>query len=98
MCYVGGTFYIDGGYRPCIAKKGHKWTYIMYLRGSGVRCKRLKNRKTGIPKPIVGMKSYSLQQLACEFLRKKSALGTTRHIPKKAEQLLNTLIDQGHLL
>ena len=78
---VSGTFYVDNGFRPCIAKSGYKWAHLIYLNGSRIKCKKVRNQKTGRPKPIIGTKKYTTQELAIRFL-------TSKQMSKKAESIL----------
>jgi len=99
VCIKSGTFYIDGGFRPCIAKSGRKWAYLIYIRANKIRCKKIRNQKTGVPKPIVGMKQYTIQDLAKAFLKKKTCYGTQRKpMSKKAESILTEILTKGIVL
>lgn len=91
--YNCGTFYIDGGFRPCISKQGHKWAYMIYLNANKVKCKRIRNQKTGVPKPIMGTKEHSIESVAKSFLKKKSCCGTDRKMTKKAKSILTEIIN-----
>lgn len=87
-----GTFYIDGGFRPCIAKSGSKWAYLIYLKADKVKAKKIRNQKTGVPKPIVGKKEYPVEELARCFLKGKSCLGKRRKMNKLTENILNGIL------
>ena len=96
--YNCGTFYVDGGFRTCVAKTGNKWAYLVYLKADKVKCRRIKRQKTGIPKPIYGAKPYSIQDLAKAFLKPHSHLGTKRKMAKHTRNILNEVIDKGVML
>ena len=72
--FESGLFFIDGGFRPAIVKKGWKWTHAMYLDGSTIRCKRILSSKVGRPRPFVGGVDYNTKSLAAKFLSKRNSL------------------------
>jgi hypothetical protein len=82
---VSGTFYVDNGFRPCIAKSGYKWAHLLYLNGTRVKCKKIRNQKTGKVKPIVGARKYTTEELAVRFL-------TGRTMSKKAQSILIEIV------
>jgi len=79
-----GITFIDGGYRPAIAKVGRIWTQVVYNDGSSVKVKRTKD--VLIFKPI---DKYPLRRLAMRFLRSRNKLGTKKHVSKTARAILN---------
>lgn len=91
--FNSGTFYVDNGFRPCVSKSGHKWAYLLYLSSNRIKVKRVKTQKTGVPRPIVGMKPYSLSGLASAFLQRKNCFGSERKISKRAEKILREAIE-----
>jgi hypothetical protein len=92
MDTVSGTFFVDGGMRPAIAKSGYKWAILIYIRGNRLVCKKIKNQKTGKPTPIIGAKQYSTEQLAKQFLYGKTMNGTNRVMSKKAKSILKEIL------
>jgi hypothetical protein len=80
-----GITFIDGGYRPAIAKEGRIWTQVVYNDGSTVKVKRTKEHLDF--KPI---NNYTLPKLARRMLRSRNGLGCKKHVTKTARAILNT--------
>ena len=70
-----GMYYINNGFRLCIAVNGYKWTNLIFIDGTKIRCKRVKNRKVGRGQPIIGNRSYTTPQLARRLLNTRSISG-----------------------
>ena len=79
-----GITFIDGGYRPAIAKEGRLWTQVVFQDGSRVRVKRTKSALQFRP---LG-NGYTLRKFAIRLLRRKNSLGIKRHITKGAKDIL----------
>ena len=78
-----GITFIDGGYRPAIAKQGRVWTHVVFNDGSVVKVKRTKGRVKFSPAP-----NYTQRKLAMRFLRAKNALGIKKTFTKAAKAIL----------
>ena len=90
---IAGTFHVEGGFRPCLAKAGYKWSYLLYVKGTKLKCKRLKSQKTGRVRPIVGMKEYDPILLAEAFLSNSRLTGKPRVMSKKAKVILTETLE-----
>jgi len=77
-----GITFIDGCYRPAIAKEGRIWTQVVYNDGSRVKTKRTKEHLTF--KPI----DYTLPKMARKMLRSRSTLGIKKSFTKTARAIL----------
>ena len=88
MCFDSGIYFVDNGFRPAITKKGWKWTYIMFIDGTRIRCKRMLSSKIGDPRPIYGTKPYSTAELAHQFLTRKTLTGCRYFITKQCRTML----------
>ena len=89
---TSGMFYIDNGYRLCIAKSGYKWAYLVYISADRLKCKKLRNQKTGKPRPIIGKTRYNTERVARAFLNRHSLNGTSRVMSKKAKSILQEIV------
>ena len=77
-----GITFIDGGYRPAIAKEGRIWTQVVYNDGSLVKVKRVKEKLSF--RPI----DYTLPKLARKMLRSRNTLGAKKSFTKTARAIL----------
>ena len=84
-----GITFIDGGYRPAIAKEGRIWNQVVFVDGSSVRVTRTKANLTFTPIP-----KYTLTRLANRWLRSRNSLGTKTHISKAARKILKEAKEQ----
>ena len=89
--FSSGRFYIDNGFRVGVCQQGYKWSHVIYLGSSKLRCKRIKNIKLGKPKPL---EDYSTVALAKRLLDRKTISGIDRYISKRASTILNTIIKE----
>lgn len=82
-----GITFIEGGFRPAIAKVGHKWTHIVFIDGSRVRVirERTNSREPIRFRPIQG---YTIERLAKAMLKKTNSLGLPVTITKGARRVL----------
>ena len=78
-----GITFIDGGYRPAIAKQGRVWTQVVFTDGATVKVKRVK-----MPLQFKAI-PYTLPRLARRMLRSRNVLGCKKTITKTARKLLN---------
>jgi len=79
-----GITFIDGGWRPAIAKEGRKWTQVVYTDGSSVRVKKVK----ACPK-FKPLACFDDQHHFCKrMLAKKNCLGIKKHFSKAALAIL----------
>lgn len=88
MCFESGVFFVENGFRPAITKTGWKWTYIMFLDGTKVRCKRVLSSKVGQSRPIGGNTPYSTADLAGQFLTRNTLTGKPYQITKRCRTML----------
>ena len=79
-----GTTFIDGGYRPAIAKQGRIWTQVVFNDGNTLKVKRVKDTLTFKPLP-----NYTLPKLARKMLRPRNTLGCKKSFTKAARAILN---------
>ena len=89
---TSGMFYVDNGFRLCIAKSGYKWAYLVYINANKLKCKKLRNQKTGKPRPIPGHTRYNTADVARSFLNGRSLNGTTRIMSKRAKSILQDIV------
>lgn len=80
-----GITFIDGGFRPAIAKQGPKWTHVVMIDGTRVVTRRVKNNAVGRFRTL---SEYSLAKMAKRFLRKKNCLGLKMTVAKSARRIL----------
>jgi hypothetical protein len=88
MCFDSGMYFIDGGFRPAITKTGYKWTFVIFIDGTRIRCKRMLSSKVGRARPIGGNKPYSTAELAGQFLIRKTLTGQRYRIAKRTRTML----------
>jgi hypothetical protein len=79
-----GVTFIDGGFRPAIAKEGIKWNQIVVRDGSRIVVRKVRSSERLNFRPITG---YTQEKLAKAFLRRTS-LGTKVTITKGAKNIL----------
>ena len=77
-----GITFIDGGYRPAIAKEGRVWTQVVFNDGATVKVKRTKEH--------LSFKSIDtpLPRLARRMLRSRNILGCKKTVTKTARKIL----------
>ncbi len=92
-----GMYYINNGFRVCIAVNGYKWTNLIFIHGTGIRCKRVKNHRVGQAHPIIGNRTYTTPQLARKLLNTPSINGTKRIMSNRTRKLLNLSIEESQL-
>jgi len=78
-----GITFIDGGYRPAIAKQGRIWTQVVFNDGNTIKVKRVRDSLTFKPLP-----TYTLPKLARKMLRSRNVLGVKKHFTKGARAIL----------
>ena len=78
-----GTTFIDGGYRPVIAKQGRIWTQVVFNDGNTMKVKRTKEALRFKPLP-----TYTLPKLARKMLRSRNTLGIKKSFTKTARAIL----------
>jgi hypothetical protein len=78
-----GITFIDGGYRPAIAKQGRVWTQVVFNDGGAVRVKRTKEHLRFSPLP-----NYTITKLANRMLRSRNCLGIKKQVSKTARAIL----------
>ena len=86
-----GTTFIDGGYRPVIAKQGRIWTQVVFNDGGSVRVKRTKERLQFKPIP-----NYTITKLANRMLRSRNGLGIKKQVSKTARAILKEAKEKHH--
>ena len=89
---TSGMFYVDNGFRLCIAKSGYKWAYLVYISANRIKCRRLRNQKTGRPKPIIGNTLYNTETVAQSFLNAQTITGCNRVMSKRAKTILQEIV------
>lgn len=78
-----GLTFVNGGYRPAIAKEGPKWTQVVCLDGSTVKVRRVRGTL-----PFRRLQGYTLRQLAIRMLRRENVLGVKMHVTRSARKIL----------
>jgi hypothetical protein len=86
VMYESGVFYIDGGFRLCIIKRGYKFTHVIYLDACKVKKKKLKGNRHSV------RSKYPTTKLASKFLQPKTSWGADKYIPKGTKKLLRQAI------
>jgi hypothetical protein len=85
MLKFGRTF-VDGGFRPVVAKEGPKWTQVVLHDGGRVRVKRVRGKLDY--SPMYGPRGeYTLSKVARAFLRRNKH-GIRFAITKGARKIL----------
>lgn len=78
-----GRMHIDGGFRPVIIKESRLWSEVIYIDGSWVRRRRVRNEQVGEPKVMQG---WCAKRFARILLRSgKEMTKRTRSILKEVK-------------
>jgi len=80
-----GITFVDGGWRPAIAKTGTKWTQIVFLDGSNVIVRKVKNTERIKFLPI---QNYTIEKLSQAFMKRTNCLGIKMHQSRAAKAIL----------
>ena len=86
--YESGVFYVDGGFRLCIIKRGYKFSHVIYIDACKVKKKKLKGNKHSV------ISNYPIKKLARKLLQPKTFWGSDKYIPKGTKKLLRQAIDE----
>ena len=69
-----GRLHIDGGFRPVIVKENRLWSEVIYIDGSWIRRRRIRNEQVGDVRVITG---WDAKRFAL-FLRRSGKYMTRR--------------------
>ena len=83
-----GLFYIENGFRPSVVKRGYKWSYVLFMSATRIKCKRVRNVKLGKPHHMIGTRPYNTSELALRFL------STDKIISNNAKSILRSMVQE----
>jgi len=89
LTILAGRTYVDGGFRPALAKIGPKWLQVVYIDGARVKVKRIPNDRRQRFADLPG--EYTAAKLARAMLKPRNCLGIKMIVSKSARQILRAV-------
>lgn len=90
-----GLFNVENGFRVAVLKRGYKWTYLYFIDGTKIRCRRIRSAKIGQRKEIGGRNQYSTAELAKKFLTIKTLTGGKYYMSKATRRTLTQIAGES---